>query len=575
MPIMGDPLMDNPITANNGSLQLVSTGKIVFSTKSALLHFELSPYQLCDQVEQSLKSFVNTSLLMLNSQLPQIPLLKNILHNEVSSAFDAITEFRISLNNLDSITKKRPPRLTEWVGLGLSILNSGWSAYLSTQIADLSRSSSQLTHSIGNLQKQFILQNHQIESLAKAVLDFQGSVYETTEILTSVKLVASLSKQIEHYARELNQGVHLHKLPYALFNPSDVDDAWSSLLTELGRQQLVPIFSDRPSQLYELNADYYLLNKTFHVLVNVPVKDQGQPTMSLNKPLPTLVFLKDRLFLFQDENLLASYEDQNILPNSILVSPAELVDCQKYGTLFCCPKTIFPTKLKSCAHELLTSNMFPTRDCLSKFTLLDGSKPYVVSKPQNRFDIYTPTVDTAYLNCPGKSPQQLMLHQLQTIELPDGCSVSSHDFRLVSASHLQFLPNINSDIEHTIQLAQLLSRIPEIENALEAARDPIRQLLKSEPLTLQDVIDNSTSEPPLMYILIGLGTTLGLIILLTIIFSLRKKFKKYRRPHNRESANTTNTININSSLLPNKTASSTLSSTSAQVARQIELQNVA
>lgn len=233
------------------------------------------------------------------------------------------------------------------------------------------------------------MQNHHIESLAKAFLDFQGSTYENTEILTSIKLVATLSKQIEHYAKELNQRDNNHRLPYTLFNPSDIDSSWSSLLTKLKKQQITPIFSYRPSQLYELNADYFLFNSTFYVLVNVPVKDQGQPTLSLNSPLPTMVMLRDCLFLYQDDNMLASYNDRNTLPNSILVTPTELTQCQAYGTLYCCPKTILPIKLKSCAHKLITANAFPSCNCLTKFTMLDIMKPYAASKPQNKFDVYT------------------------------------------------------------------------------------------------------------------------------------------------------------------------------------------
>lgn len=75
-----------------------------------------------------------------------------------------------------------------------------------------------------------------------------------------------------------------------------------------------------------------------------------------------------------------------------------------------------------------------------------------------------------------------------------------------------------------------------------------------------------------MYILIGLGVTLAIIIIFTVLFSLCKKIKKYQNGRNNRRDTepmTTNTININSSLLPNRPASA-----SAQVARQIELQNI-
>lgn len=568
MSTMINPIKCDDFTIpNNGSLQLANQGQVVFSTKSALLHFELDPYQLCNQIEQALKSFVNSSTLIMQLQVPQIPLLKQLMHMDLTESFKAVNEFRVSLSNLDSITKRRNKRITEWVGLGLSIFNTGWSTYLTTQIMDLSRSSSQLTHSVVNLQKTVMIQNKQLETLANTILEFQGSVYESAEILTTTKIISSLTKQIERYARELNEGIHNHRLPYTLFNPSDIDQAWNSLLDELQKQQLTPIFSDRPSQLYELNADYYVLNQTFHVLVNVPIKEISQPTLSLNAPVPTMVLMQDRLFLYDDDTLLATFDDQIILPNSIIITPKELMDCQRYGNLYCCPKNIFPVKSRSCAHELLMSNAFPSRDCLKKFILLDETKPYAIAKPQNTFDIYSPSLEQATLNCPNAPSKLINLHKLQTIILPDDCSMTSHDFKMLATSHLNFLPIINADIGQTIILSQLLNRIPEISDALLHAQDPIRQMLKPDPTTLLDIVDNSKKQSPILYILIGIGSGIVLLLILTIIFSLRKKFMRLRNktPDNANTTPPTNTINIHSALLPHSTA---------QAARQIELRDL-
>lgn len=102
-----------------------------------------------------------------------------------------------------------------------------------------------------------LIQDQKIKTLTQSVLQFQAGMYEATEINTVIKILSRITDQIHQYAKELNEGIHNHKHPYILFSPPDLKSAWQDLTYELNKQNLMPIFSKRPSQLYELGADYY------------------------------------------------------------------------------------------------------------------------------------------------------------------------------------------------------------------------------------------------------------------------------------------------------------------------------
>lgn len=151
---------------------------------------------------------------------------------EIERTSLTLNEFAESLTNLCGIVQNRSKRITEWIGLGLSIFNAGWSAYLSTQVFENSRSNANLKIAVGNLQQTVLLQDHRIKTLADSMLAFQAGMYESTEIYAVIKILHSLSDQVHEYFKELNEGIHHHKIPYSLFSPSDIKEAWNNLTTE-------------------------------------------------------------------------------------------------------------------------------------------------------------------------------------------------------------------------------------------------------------------------------------------------------------------------------------------------------
>lgn len=548
-------LPDSILVSNhNGTVHLVDIGQVVFSTKAALLHLTIEPYTLIDQVHNTLKSFLTNSNLIKNTQSPEIPLLRQILIAEAEATGHTLSEFRTALDNLIGITP-RSPRMAEWLGLGLSVFNAGWSAYLSSQVFNVARTSSKIKVAVGQLQKTVVLQDRQIRTLAKSILQYQADAHETAEIMSAVKILSGISQQIHQYANELNFGVHNHRLPYSLFNPSDLKEAWLNLSDELNLQNLVPVFSDKPAQLYELDADYFMKNNTFHILLNVPVKDKTQLPMTIQQTLPSLVYLKDHLFLYQDPSHVASSTDTSISPIRTMIDQGEMASCKAYGTVFCCPKRIFPINKKSCPDEFSSGNQLPSKECLTKFTLMDPAKSYVIAKPQNIFNIYSPSPETANLLCPNQHPSAVSLDNLQEIRLPSGCTLITSQYRLLATSQVQFSPSVNADFHHTIDIAALLLKVPEIEAALDDAKNPMKQLLSSETLTLHDLVDDSHNTSLATYV--SISASILVLILLTIIICM------CRRKQQSQSSGSLPNDRINRQSASNRTV--------AHAARQIEL----
>ena len=409
------------------------------------------------------------------------------------------------------------------LGLGLSIFNVGWSAYLTTQVYDISRTTAKNAYIIGELRKHLDIQDHHIHTLIRSMVEFEATTYATTEILSSIKIISELSAQIDHFAKELNDGIHNHRIPYAIFNPSELEENWRNLTNELRRRGLEPVFADRPSQLYELDADYYITNATsFNILINVPVKDIRQITYSLRKTSPTLSMLQGQIFMYEDESFTAINKESPMNHQAISITKKELDECKKYGNTYCCAKTIYQFNNKPCTDELITPKNSPSKECLRNFRRLDRMKTHVVANPHNEFDIYTPILSTGLMDCPMTHAKSIEINQLQTLKLKQGCTFTTHEFKLLATTELDFMPTIHADSRYTIMLTKLLEQVPEIEEALRTALNPINKLLKDEPLTLQDMVDNNDGTYKIMYIVITISSIIAASTILTTIALMRR-----------------------------------------------------
>lgn len=516
-------------TPHNGTMHLTDRGNVVFSTKTAILHLEVDPYLLYNKIKDSLQNFASTSTLTNRERPSQAPFMQQILLSELERTSFILNEFAESLNNLSGIVTNRSKRIAEWIGLGLSIFNTGWSAYLSTQVFENSRTNTNLKIAVGHLQQTVILQDHRIQLLADSMLQFQAGVYEATEMNAVTKILHGISDQVHQYSKELNEGIHRHRIPYTLFSPSDINNAWANLTAELDKQNLCPIFSNKPSQLYELEADYYILNGTFHILIKVPIRENTQSTLRLKQALPTILYIKNSIFLYEDNSFMAIPSDTTSSPVPTVIEQDEMKECIAYGNTYCCPKRIFSFNKRPCSHQLLDPYTLPSRACMSKFTLLDPKLSYVVSKPQNLFDLYVPGVESGTMNCPKTPPHSFTLSYLQEIQIPPGCTLSTTSYRLVSTENFQFLPAINADFHSTVDLASLLLRLPEVESAIKNALDPLTTALKAEPLTLQDLLDNNNNNSTIVYASI-VASIIILIILILLVYCVKRRRNRTPNP---------------------------------------------
>lgn len=282
--------------------------------------------------------FANHTNLLMNTN-GNIPFLKQLLMKEIQQLSHGLNELKLTLANLEGVTKVYK-RWVEYIGIGLCVFNTGWTAYLQGQVSSLNKNVNQIHFSIGTLQKTAIVHNRQIKTLAKIMDEFQGHVNSDLEILTAIQTISTITQQIYQYRQDLNIGIHSRRIPYNLFDPQEIQDAWNGLKNELKNYSLTPVFSLKPTQLYELNADYFMQNRTFHVLLKIPVKDISQPTFDLHRPANSLIKLHGTLLMYHDQNLLATGNSLLHQPQ-ITITKQEFLDCQQYGSTYCCPKQIF------------------------------------------------------------------------------------------------------------------------------------------------------------------------------------------------------------------------------------------
>lgn len=142
--------------------------------------------------------------------------------------------------------------------------------------------------------------------------------------------------------------------------------------------------------------------------------------LTLKQVLPTLVLVRGSLFLYEDEPLLAIPSDTTSTPVPTILEKKEIKECQKYAKTYCCQKRIFTFNKKPCYHQLLDSSLPPNRECMHKFTLLDSRNLFVISKPQNIFDLYIRGFESGTFHCPRNPPHSFTLSYLQEIKIPPG-----------------------------------------------------------------------------------------------------------------------------------------------------------
>ena len=180
------------ITQNNGTLRLSEIGAVIFSTKTALLHFQIDPVTMITNAQNAIRKYVNQTTLLRTDVDTGIPLLKQLLIMEINKAQTHMIEYKSLLENLLGITAtSRNKRMAGILGLGLSIFNAGWSAYLTTQVYDISKTTAKNTYVIGELRKHLKIQEDHIITLAKSMMQFEATTYATTEMLASIKIISA------------------------------------------------------------------------------------------------------------------------------------------------------------------------------------------------------------------------------------------------------------------------------------------------------------------------------------------------------------------------------------------------
>ena len=102
------------------------------------------------------------------------------------------------------------------------------------------------------------------------------------------------------------------------------------------------------------------------------------------------------------------------------------------------------------------------------------------------------------------------------------------------------MPTVQADSHYTIMLTKLLEQVPEIEEALRTSLNPINKLLKDEPLTLQDMVDNNDGTYKIMYIVITVSSIIATLTILTTIAIIRRGCKRNKNRERGPVINVTN-----------------------------------
>lgn len=362
------------VNPHQSRLEMESVGKVIFAPTSAVLHLEFDALGLYQHVQDTLTAFHNSSHLFNGPQNADFPFLQGMLYQEFTAVTEANAEFKNILDLIGFNKPERSPRSAGWIGLGLSVLNAGWSSYLTMQSLHSNAKTDHLVHSVGQLQRAVLLQQKQTTTLAQAIYALQETTLTTTDTLSALQILQSLKSQIKTTTRELHAGIHQHRIPVSLFHPDDIKNSWKQFNDFIKASNLVPIFNNWPSQLYEFKADYFQINGSVHILAKIPVRGEQNNEYDLQKSKPALLRLKNTLMYYEDPDLLAVPHSPVNNPVSVSMTPEELKDCEVLGTIFCCQKQVFPHKRTSCADELISGLPYPSDQCLSKFKILDPNQ---------------------------------------------------------------------------------------------------------------------------------------------------------------------------------------------------------
>lgn len=505
-----DPNMTQPfIEPHHSRLEMDTIGQVIFSNTHAILHLEFDAYGLYQQIQETLATFHNSTHLFDRLQDSELPLLQNLLYQEFHAVSQANQEYRITLDLISEQARpRRDARSIPLLNLGLSVLNAGWSTYLTVQALHSSSKTNRLVHSVGQLQRVVRLQQKQTSKLAQSIFQLQETTATLTNAISALQLLQGLKYQIRTTTKELHAGIHQHKIPVSLFHPSDIHHSWIEFESFLKTLQLNPVFQDRPSQVYEFETDYFKINDTIHLLTKIPVFDIQQTVYNLQRPKPALIQIKNTLVSYEDPDYIAISRSPVSNPIPVSITSTELQQCNKLGTTFCCPKQIFPHKRTSCADELISGLPYPSETCLKKFKVLDPSIAHVTIRSLNQFDIYTPYDDMVRFACQDRKTMTFPINHLHEINLPPRCTASTKNFKLISNLEVDQAPSLHMDIRQTIQMADWLLNIPHSSQAFERSKNTLLQIMASTPKTLQELM-----QPPSVDTHINWGLTVAFITL--------------------------------------------------------------
>lgn len=524
--IMADNMSFNDtiiVDAHNSRLEMETIGQVIFSTTNAILHFEFDAYGLYQHVYDTLLAFHNTSNLFNQLEHSEFPVLQNMLYQEFHAVTQANLEYKVVLDLISSPEHVRSSRSIGWVGVGLSVLNAGWSTYLTTQSLQTSSKTNHLIHSVGQLQRAIRIQQKQTTDLAQAIFTLQQTTITITDVMSALQMLQSLKLQIKTTTHELHSGIHQHRVPVALFHPIDIAHSWNDFETFLKPFHLMPIFSKRPSQVYEFNADYFHINDSIHILVKIPVKETQQTVYDLQRPRPALLKIKKTLMSYNDPDLIAVAVSKGTISHSVPVgiSATELNSCTVLGTTYCCPKQIFPHKKTSCADEFLSGLPYPSDTCLKKFQILDTSKSHVVIRAPNRFDIFTPELDNVRVACPDQKHRIFPISELHEINLPARCTATTKSFKLLSNIDINNIATFHLELRQTLQLADWLQHLPDSSHRFDQSKSSLLNILSKTPDTLQDLFNDPVFETQVNWgMTIALITITAVIVIIIAIFCL-------------------------------------------------------
>ena len=517
------------VLEHQDTLEMIEIGKGYLTASHTIVHVAFNLTEIFRTANESvhlIKEKVNTA--KNSSKITELG--KGALIYSIKEAERSLQDLRITLSGLLKL-KMNQTRETRSVGVmaGMSILNLGWTAYLTYQVKALEEGEEVTEHLIHKLAYRNLEQEKTINNTMALLGVFRNEQIQTDDAIMMKIAILQLRNAIHDLQRAIMMSVQMKRMSMELLPASQAVQLWNKIEQKLEDNHMEPIFEGHPYQLFELESTFWIEGILLHAAITVPIKSEQTNLLSFSKIRPKLLTFGGKLLSFMLPRIIISGQGNDT--DYATLTLEEFDQCLHFNQIYACERPRITEGIHSCVAEM-AHRKDPTTACLEQFKVISKTLDAAIRKDKNEFDVFIASTEKSYVTCPSEKPKPITLSGLKTIKLRNNCALVTPQITIEQGIILhqeEMFPTVTQSIN-------IQSWLKAKENMDEAATTWTIKLKNSflgEPRDLYEILYGRVLAIDRIHVATSLATTIITIttIYLTnvIVHFLKRKWYEYRR----------------------------------------------